>query len=568
MKSLFQSKYNWVFLIILLVLVNIIASQWHGRADLTAEKRYTLSKATHQLLKSLDEPVTITVLMDGDLPAGFKKLQNSTRDMLQEFKEIGGSNVQYFFRKPGENLDDSSKMYLLDSLHNLGINPTNVKAQTKSGEGEEQRLVYPGVIINYKDRVIGVDLLQGQSAIDGLNSLNNADALLEYKLAGGIDKIKKDKLPAVAYLVGNGESLQTDVYDLIERTIKPNYGFSILPIDSVPVIPDIFNAMVIVKPQHGFSEAQKLKIDQYVMHGGKVIWLLDYLYASLDSLQRSEGSFIAFDLGLNLDDILFKYGVRINPDLVQDISCTQIPLKVGMMGDRPQIQLMPWYYFPLLSAPNNNPIAKNLDYVMSQFPQSIDTVKAEGIKKTVLLSSSPNARIIATPAKVELNSVKTEEDLKTFTKPFIPVAVLLEGKFNSLFTNRISSATKDSLGNLYKSPFLSSSYDSNKMIVVSDGDIVTNYVSQQKGPLQMGQNPFTGYQYANREFFLNCLEYLVGNPGILETRGKDYTLRLLDKKQIEEHRAFWQMLNIGLPVLLILLFALVYSLLMRRRYSH
>lgn len=568
MKSLFQSKYNWVFLIILLVLVNIIASQWHGRADLTAEKRYTLSKATHQLLKSLDEPVTITVLMDGDLPAGFKKLQNSTRDMLQEFKEIGGSNVQYSFRKPGENLDDSSKMYLLDSLHNLGINPTNVKAQTKSGEGEEQRLVYPGVIINYKDRVIGVDLLQGQSAIDGLNSLNNADALLEYKLAGGIDKIKKDKLPAVAYLVGNGESLQTDVYDLIERTIKPNYGFSILPIDSVPVIPDIFNAMVIVKPQHGFSEAQKLKIDQYVMHGGKVIWLLDYLYASLDSLQRSEGSFIAFDLGLNLDDILFKYGVRINPDLVQDISCTQIPLKVGMMGDRPQIQLMPWYYFPLLSAPNNNPIAKNLDYVMSQFPQSIDTVKAEGIKKTVLLSSSPNARIIATPAKVELNSVKTEEDLKTFTKPFIPVAVLLEGKFNSLFTNRISSATKDSLGNLYKSPFLSSSYDSNKMIVVSDGDIVTNYVSQQKGPLQMGQNPFTGYQYANREFFLNCLEYLVGNPGILETRGKDYTLRLLDKKQIEEHRAFWQMLNIGLPVLLILLFALVYSLLMRRRYSH
>lgn len=568
MKNLFQSKYNWVFAIILLVLVNILASQWHSRADLTAEKRYTLSKATHQLLKSLDEPVTITVLMDGDLPAGFKKLQNSTRDMLQEFKEIGGNNVQYFFRKPGDNLDDSSKMYLLDSLHSLGINPTNVKAQTKSGEGEEQRLVYPGVIMTYKDRVIGVDLLQGQSAVDGLNSLNNADALLEYKLAGGIDKIKKDKLPVVAYLVGNGESLQTDVYDLIERTIKPNYGFSILPIDSVPVIPDIFNALVIVKPQQGFSEAQKLKIDQYVMHGGKVVWLLDYLYASLDSLQRSEGSFIAFDMGLNLDDILFKYGVRINPDLVQDISCTQIPLKVGMMGDRPQIQLMPWYYFPLLSAPNNNPIAKNLDYVMSQFPQSIDTVKAEGISKTVLLATSPNARIIATPARVELNSVKTEEDLKTFTKPFIPVAVLLEGKFSSLFTNRISSAVKDSLENFYKSPFLPASDSSNKMIVISDGDIVTNYVSQQKGPLQMGQNPFTGYQYANKEFFLNCLEYLVGSPGILETRGKDYTLRLLNNKQVEGHRSFWQILNIGLPVLLILIFAMLYTFLMKRKYNN
>jgi len=567
MKKLLQSKYSWIYFVVLLVLVNMLASQWHSRIDLTAEKRYTLSDAAHRLLQSLDEPVTITVLMDGDLPAGFKKLQGSTRDMLQEFKEIGGSNVQYFFRKPGENLDDSSKMYLLDSLHRLGINPTNVKAQTKSGEGEEQRLVYPGVIIAYKDRIAGVDLLQGQSAVDGLNSLNNAEALLEYKLAGGIDKVKREKVPVVAYLTGNGEPLQYDVYDLIERTIKPNYGFSILPIDSEPVIPDVFNAMVIVKPQHGFSESQKLKIDQYVMRGGKVVWLLDYLYASLDSLQRSEGSFIAFDMGLNLDDILFKYGVRINPDLVQDINCAEIPLKVGMMGDRPQMQLMPWYYFPLLAAPNNNPIAKNLDYVMSQFPQSMDTVKAEGITKTVLLSSSPNARIIATPAKVELNSVKTEEDLKTFTTPFIPVAVLLEGKFNSLYTNRISSATKDSLEHVYKSPFLASSVSDNKMIVVSDGDIVTNYVSQQKGPLQMGQSAFTGYQYANREFFLNCLEYLVGNPGILETRGKDYTLRLLNRKQVEEHRSFWQMLNTGLPVLLILLFALLYSFLIRRRYT-
>ncbi|MBN8858470.1 MAG: gliding motility-associated ABC transporter substrate-binding protein GldG [Sphingobacteriales bacterium] len=567
MKKLLQSKYGWIYVVVLLALVNMFASQWHSRIDLTAEKRYTLSDATHRLLQSLDEPVTITVLMDGDLPAGFKKLQGSTRDMLQEFKEIGGSNVQYFFRKPGENLDDSAKMYLLDSLHRLGINPTNVKAQTKSGEGEEQRLVYPGVIITYKDRIAGVDLLQGQSAVDGLNSLNNAEALLEYKLAGGIDKVKREKVPVVAYLTGNGEPLQYDVYDLIERTIKPNYGFSILPIDSVSVIPDVFNAMVIVKPQFGFSESQKLKIDQYVMRGGKVVWLLDYLYASLDSLQRSEGSFIAFDMGLNLDDILFKYGVRINPDLVQDINCAEIPLKVGMMGDRPQMQLMPWYYFPLLAAPNNNPIAKNLDYVMSQFPQSMDTVKAGGITKTVLLSSSPNARIISTPARVELNSVKTEEDLRSFTTPFIPVAVLLEGKFNSLYTNRISSATKDSLEHVYKSPFLSASANDNKMIVISDGDIVTNYVSQQKGPLQMGQSAFTGYQYANREFFLNCLEYLVGNPGILETRGKDYTLRLLDRKQVEAHKSFWQMLNTGLPVLLILLFALLYSFLMRRRYS-
>ncbi|MFT3702933.1 MAG: gliding motility-associated ABC transporter substrate-binding protein GldG [Agriterribacter sp.] len=567
MKKLLQSRYSWIYLIIVLLLVNFVASRVHTRLDLTAEKRYTISKSSHQLLKSLDAPVTITVLLDGDLPSGFKKLAGSTRDMLQEFREIAGNNIQFFFRRPGDDLNDSSKAELIDSLQRMGINPTNVKAQIKKGEGEEQRLVYPGVIVEYQGRVTGVDLLQGQSSVDGLNSLNNAEALLEYKLAGAIDKVRRDKTPAVAYLVGNGESMQYDVADLITKAIKPNYGFGILPIDSVPVVPEAFDAMVIVKPQKAFSEQQKLKIDQFVMRGGKVIWLIDNLYASLDSLQRSQGSFIAFDMGLNLDDILFKYGVRINSDLVQDLNCDKIPQVVGSLGDRPQMQLLPWPYFPLLSSPNNNPIAKNLDYVLSQFPQSIDTVKSPDVRKTVLLSTSPSSRILNTPAKVELNSVKNEDDLKTFNIPYIPIAVLLEGKFSSLYTNRISIATKDSLSQLYKQPFRSSVDSSNKMIVISDGDIVTNFVSQQKGPLQMGENPFTNYHYANKEFFLNCLEYLVGNPGILETRGKDYTLRLLDKKKIEDDKSFWQMMNIGLPIVLIILFAIIYTAIIRRKYQ-
>ncbi len=549
------------------MLINWLASQWHARLDLTAEKRYTISSSTRQLLESLDEPVTVTVLLDGDLPAGFKKLSGSTRDMLEEFREISGSNIQFFFRQPGQGMDDTLKAELIDSLHSMGINPTNVRARTKEGEGEEQRLVYPGVIFEYKDRVSAVDLLQGQSSVDGINSLNNAEALLEYKLAGAIDKIRRDKVPVVAYLTGNGQPQGYEVYDLIEKTIKPNYGFSILPIDSVPVIPDVFDALLIVKPLTGFNEEQKLKIDQYIMRGGKVVWMIDKLYASLDSLQRSQGSFIAFEIGLNLDDLLFKYGVRINADLVQDLNCTQIPLAVGSMGNRPQLQLMPWVYFPLLSSPNDNPISKNLDYVLSQFPQSIDTIKAEGIDKTILLASSVNTRILSTPAMVELNSVKNEEDMKAFTTVHVPVAVLLEGKFSSLFTNRITSAAKDSLGDLYHSPFRPDAGSSNKMIVISDGDMVTNFVSQEKGPLQMGENPFTHYQYANKEFFLNCMEYLVGNPGILETRGKDYTLRLLDKKQVDESRSSWQALNIILPVVLVILFALIYAAVNKRRYA-
>ncbi|MFT3749269.1 MAG: gliding motility-associated ABC transporter substrate-binding protein GldG [Agriterribacter sp.] len=567
MKKLIQSKYSWLFVLAAIVLVNYIASQLHARIDLTSEKRYTISNATRGLLKSLDGPAAITVLLDGDLPAGFKKLQGSTRDMLQEFREIAGNNIQYYFRKPGDNLNDTAKLMLIDSLQRMGINATNVRAQTKKGEGEEQRLVYPGIIIEYKDRIAAVDLLKGQSAVDGMNSLNNAEALLEYKLANTLDKVMQDSVPVVGYLTGNGEPQNYEVYDLIENTIKPNYGFSILPIDSVPVIPGFFHAMLIVKPKVGFTESQKLKIDQYVMRGGKVFWLADKLFATQDSLRRSEGSFIAFDMGLNLDDILFKYGVRINSDIVQDLNCAEIPQVVGMMGDRPQMQLMPWAYFPLLSSNNNNPISKNLDYVLSQFPQSVDTVKAQGISKTILLATSPNARIVSTPARVELNSVKNEEDLKTFTSANVPVAVLLEGKFNSLYANRISTATKDSLANLYKAPFVPAAAAPNKMIVVSDGDIVTNVVSQQKGPLQMGQNEYTGYVYANKEFFLNCMEYLIGNPGILETRGKDYTLRLLDKKKTAESKSYWQMTNMVLPSACIIFFAFIYAYIKKRKYQ-
>lgn len=567
MKKILLSKYGWIYAVIILVIINLLAAQWHNRIDLTAEKRYTISKATRNLLHSVKEPVTVTVFLEGDMPAGFKKLAGSTKDMLQEFKEIGGNNIQYYFRQPGEGLNDSLKMALIDSLQQLGINPTNVKAQVKRGEGEEQRLVYPGAVIEYQDRVLGVNLLKGLDMTGGLESLNNAEALLEYKLAGSIDKIMRDTVPVIAYLSGNGEPENLEVYDLIQRTIKQEYGFGMLPVDSVPVIPDFFEALLVVKPRTAFSDAQKLKLDQYVMNGGKVVWLIDNLYASLDSLQRSQGSFIAFDMGLNIDDLLFKYGVRINPDLVQDLNCTQIPLAVGSMGDRPQMQLMPWTYFPLLASPNNNPIAKNLDYVMAQFPQSIDTVQSPGIQKTVLLASSANTRILNTPAKVEVNSVKSEDDLKTFNKVNIPVAVLLEGKFSSLFTNRISQKAKDSLGNIYKKPFRAVTENSNKMIVISDADIVTNAVSQEKGPLEMGENPFTHYKYANREFFLNCLEYLVGNPGILDTRGKDYTLRLLDKKKLDESRSFWQMVNIAGPVTLVVLFAVVYLAVMRRRYQ-
>jgi ABC-2 type transport system permease protein len=565
MDKLLRARFGWVAALLLLLAVNYLFSFLRVRADLTREKRFTVSEATRNMLDGLQDRVDVTLLMGGDMPAGFRKLAGSSADMLNEFKALAPNHINFRIGKPGEDMPDSLRPYLVDSLRALGINATNVKAQTKEGEGQEEQLVYPGAVIRYKDRAIGVDFLQGQNFQDGIRSLNNAEALLEYKLASGIARITRDTVPLVGYLTGNGEPMDYRVYDLVERTLRPNYAFRFIPIDSVQAIPPVFRALLIVKPVTRFNESQKLKIDQYIMNGGKVIWALDNLYASLDSLQRSEGRFIAFDMGLNLEDQLFRYGVRINQDLVQDLQCDKIPSVVGSMGDKPQIQLLPWPYFPLLRNTSGHPISRNMDYVLSQFPQSLDTVKADGLKKTVLLSSSTESRALSTPALVEWASVRNEEDLKKFTRSDIPVAMLLEGRFQSLFSNRMTKAMSDSLA-ASGLPFRDRA-ENGRMVVAADGDLFLNPVNQTEGPLPMGMNQYTKQQYANREFLLNTLEYLVGNGGILETRGKEYTLRVLDKSKYGERKGMWQFINIALPVLIVMAFIALYQFLRRKKYA-
>lgn len=566
MKPFLQSRYSWILLLLLLVAVNWLAGLWPLRADLTAENRYTLSAPTKKLLSSLDETAKVDVLLSGEMPAGFRKLANSSDDLMQEFKAYGKSHFQFRFIKPGEGLNDTAKAILYDSLNQLGLRPTNIKAQTKEGEGQEERLVFPGAVITYKGRSTAIDLLQGVSSEGGLESLNKAEALLEYKFANAIRQLSIDTVPLVGYLVGNGEPFDYRVYDLIEKVLKKNYAFRILPVDSVPAIPPVFKALVIAKPTMAFSEDQKLKLDQFVMQGGKLLWMIDNLYAEMDSLQRTQNEFIAFDRGLKIEDMLFKYGVRVNLDLVQDLNADNNPSVVGAVGGKPQIELLPWLYFPLLSNTNGNAIAKNLDYVVAQFPNSIDTIGAKGIRKTILLHTSPRSRILPSPAKVSWQRLQTEEDFNTFNKENVPVAVLLEGQFQSLFANRLTDEQQAAWSGKGM-PFESKSA-ANKMIVIADGDIALNAVTQKEGPLPMGMNPYTKYQYANRDFIQNCIEYLVDESGILETRSKDYTLRLLDKKKLEEGKTKWQLINILLPVLLILLFGFVYQWLRKKKYQH
>ncbi|MFN5761407.1 MAG: gliding motility-associated ABC transporter substrate-binding protein GldG, partial [Sphingobacteriales bacterium] len=297
------------------------------------------------------------------------------------------------------------------------------------------------------------------------------------------------------------------------------------------------------------------------------IWALDNLYASIDSLQRSEGSFIAFDMGLNLEDQLFRYGVRINQDLVQDVQCDKIPSVIGTMGGKPQIQLLPWPYFPLLTSPSAHPISDNLDYIVAQFPQSIDTVQAPGIRKTVLLATSLTSRVLSTPAKVEWQSVRNEDDLALFNRTSIPIAILLEGKFKSLFANRITSSQADTL-RLSGQSFIAENSSENKMVVISDGDLFLNGGTQADGPLPMGMNVFSKMQYANRDFLLNTLEYMLDPSGIMETRSKDFKLRLLDPAAVEKNKTLWKILAFVIPISIIASLGVVFQLMRKRMYAH
>lgn len=548
--------------------LNLLSYNFHVGIDLTAEKRFTISLPTRELLSAVDEPLQLIVYLKGDIPVGFKKLANAAADLSNAFNAQSSGNFKIIFEKPGEGLGDTAKAILFDSLQRVGIHPTNVKAQLKKGEQTEETLVFPGAILSGRGKQVGIDFLEGQSNLNGLESLNSAEALLEYKIAKAIVKIQQDTLPMVGYLTGNGEPLDMRVYDLVENILRKEYVFRIVPIDSIASIPSIFEAIVVARPTRAFSSTQKLKIDQYIMHGGKMLWALDNLYASMDSLQRSSGSFIAFDLGLNLDDQLFRYGIRINRDLVQDLECDKVPSVVGSVGGKPQIELLPWPYAPLLRNSGSHPISKNLDYVLSSFPQSMDTVAVNGIRSHLLLTSSDFSRALQSPALVEWKSIKNEEDLNFFTKKQIPVAVLLEGKFRSVFSNRLSKAQMDTLEIVQHMPFLNSCVKDNSMVVFSDADILLNGISQQDGPLQMGINSYTRAQYANRDFVSNALFYLTGGANIMGARTKTFQLRLLNKEKLESDRVFWQVINIILPLLLPVLMAFVYPYFRKRKFAY
>jgi gliding-associated putative ABC transporter substrate-binding component GldG len=586
-----EGKNKKIYLVIAffaaLLLINFLASQFNQRFDLTKENRYSLSRPTKLLLADLPEPIRIDVLMKGEYPAGFRRLASSVEQFLQESKEYGKGNFQFRFIDPFAIANDSAQSYLqrhrneidprvsdkqiiegfiqnfIDSIsYYYDIPAYTLQAPGKVGDEQIKKSVLPGAIIYYRDTSVGVNLLRGARAMgtepEQLAALYNVvEASMEYKFASAIQKLTTEEKPVVAYALGHGEEWGYNVDDAV-RTLYKQYRLDTTNIRDVKVIPP-YDALVIIKPTQRFSDADKFKIDQYVMNGGKIFWLVDNIYAEFDSLYKSQG-FVAFDRALNLEDLLFNYGARLNQALLQDMQNDKLP-QVSREGT--QQRLVDWPFFPILNG-TDHPISKNLDGVRALFPSTLDTVGASGIKKTFLLQSSRNARVLEAPVKIDFEFTQIAPDIRSFNNHHVPVAVLLEGKFRSLYTGRVSRAVVDSLA--AQNAIFESISPENKMIVVSDGDIALNQFSQSSGPLPMGVNMFTRVSYANKDFFLNCIEYLVNPTEILQTRSKEYALRLLDPKRVDEEKLKWQLINILLPIAIIILIGFIYQSFRKRKY--
>jgi ABC-2 type transport system permease protein len=559
----------------IIALLNVIGSFVFTRVDLTSEKRYSLSEATKEMLGSINDIVFFRVYLEGEFPAGFKRLARETREMLNEFRAYN-PNIEYEFINPSESSDNKERTKIYAQLVEKGLSPTDLRVKTK--DGTSTQLIFPGAIASFNGREMPVQLLSSQRSATPDEILNNSIQNLEFSLSDAIRKLVTNAKPKVAFIEGHGElgaketadaTVALSDYYVVERVTigeKLNSLTERSQEENVnSKIRNKFEAIIIAKPQKPFSEKDKFIIDQFIMRGGKVLWLIDPVFASMDSLQV-EAETMGVSLDLNLGDMFFKYGFKLNNDLVLDLNAMMIPVKAGQMGNQPKFEYYPWFYFPILTPNSDNPIVKNLNASKTEFVSSIDFVNSSPeIDKTVLLASSKNARKVSVPALISLNFLGQKPDERLYNKPFIPVAALIEGKFESLFANRIPPEIQaDKLIG-----FLNGSTET-KMIVIADGDIIKNQFQLSNGnyyPLPLGYDQYTKQQFGNRELILNAMNYLTDDSGLISIRSREVKLRMLDRSKIDAERTYWQLLNTVIPVLLVIGFGLVQAVLRKRKYS-
>lgn len=557
--------------LLLVVFVNIIGHYLFLRLDLTAEKRYTLSPATKELLRNVNETVIFRVYLDGEFPADYKRLQNETREMLVQFRAYN-KNIEYEFFNPNDFDDPKEQQAFYQKLSRKNVQPAYVQVRNKNGV--TQQIIIPAADVYYKGRETTVQLLQNQTYVSNEVALNNSIQNLEYALSNAIRTLSRKQQPSVGFTTGHGELEGAALYD-IQSALYESYRIEnvrldnninalthhIKTADSSIVIANKFDVLVVPKPTEPFTDQEIYLLDQYVMHGGRVLWLVDPLNADLDSLSDQQQA-MAVRYPLNLEELFFNYGVRINPDLIMDIRCRPIPMAVGYIGDQPQIDFRPWLYFPELVPTASHPIVRNLDLIKTDFVSSIDLIDND-VKKTVLLTTSEYSRQKYAPVLLDLNEAKVDVqqlDQRLFNKRNLPVAVLLEGSFRSVWHSRLAPEFKQIPEMGYVD-----ACENNKMVFVSDGDLIRNrYSYKDNSVYPLGYDYYTRTMYANKQFLLNVIDYLAGEEDVLATRSRDVKLRKLDVLRTHDNRLRYQVVNVVLP-LLILVVAVPVMLFVRRR---
>ena len=559
----------------IVILVNVIGSYVFTRFDLTSEKRYTLSPTTKEILNGLDDYVYFKVYLEGDFPAGFKKLRRETKEMLDEFRAYT-RYIDYEFINPSESADASERNDTYKQLYQAGLNPTDVVVKNSDGSSK-QMVIWPGALVSYhNDKEIAIDLLENQLGQSSEEALNASMQNLEFRLIDAVKKVTRRTRPNIAFIEGHGELGEQDVYD-IAQTLAQNYNVGRVEINGkidalihrtqnedqdVKAFPS-FDAIIIAKPTQPFDEKDKFLIDQYIMHGGKVLWLVEPVLATMDSLQSQEST-IGLEQDLNLDDMLFKYGVRLNRDLLLDLTCASLPIRTGQVAGQPQLEFFRWFYFPLLQAASNHPMVRNMNAIKADFVSSMDaTTSANGIEQIPLLKTSDYTKVSGAPVFITLAMLRQSPDKRMFSSKGKNVAYLLKGSFPSLYANRIPQEIVDDQA----TDFMEESKPT-AMIVVADGDIIRNQIDiRTRKPLPLGFDQYTQNTYANKEFIENAISYLVDGEGLIDIRSRELKVRLLDMTKINQERTKWQVINTLLPIALIIALGFVMAFIRKKKYS-
>ncbi|MGI6339523.1 MAG: gliding motility-associated ABC transporter substrate-binding protein GldG [Bacteroidales bacterium] len=556
---------SWIqFLYIsgLIIAFAVVISFLKVRIDLTEDKRYTLSDSTIDILREIDNELYIQVFLDGEMPIPFKRLRSSVEDMLEEFRNASGKKLDYDFINPSGGSSREEREALYKSLISKGLNPVNIQAGDEEG-GSSQRIIFPGMIVNYNGAEVPVNFLKNNPLISAEENLLHSIEGLEYEMIQTVAVITSDTIRKVAFLEGHGEYSEVEVADITLNLAK-YFTIDRGVIGGMPGILDQYSALIIAGPSREFDEKDKFVIDQYIMNGGKVIWLLEEVNVNNDSLVYGETA--ALYRPLNIEDQLFRYGARINPVIIKDLDCMIIRLAVMTEGTRQQFVPVPWVYFPLLSPSPDHPITRNINKVKGEYVNFIDTVGLDAaIKKTVLLTTSRYTRSVSPPYIISLREAEETHDEREYNRSNLPVAVLLEGTFQSAFRNRLP----DQLYGRTSSPVRIESKET-KMIVIADGDITRNEVRRTgniEAPYPLGQDKYTGEMFGNRDFIVNCLNYLIDNNGIMELRSRELKSRLIDKPRIKREKLKWQAVNVVFPVLFVILSGIAYSYFRKRKYT-